>query len=137
MDEDRIRHLEMIQSVINRLNTNSFQFKGMAITIVAALLAIYASTQKTDFILIAVLPTIIFWLLDASYLGFERKFRELYKDMAGLNENPTYTTLFEMNTEDYKGGDFFYPKVVFSHTIWPIYLPIIVLLIGLFIYLKP
>ena len=136
MDSDKIKHLEMIQAIITRMNTNSFQLKRLSITIVAALLAVYASTQKLDFILIAIFPPIIFWFLDAYYIQMERKFRELYKDVADINPNPLSVTPFDMNPKLYKGKKFNYFSVCFSKTIWPVYLPIITLLIGIFIYLK-
>lgn len=41
MNEHNIKHLEFIQTNINRMNQNSLQMKGWAITIVSALLAIF------------------------------------------------------------------------------------------------
>jgi len=137
MDSDKIKHLEMIQSIITRMNTNSFQIKGLAITIVAAILAVYAATQKLDFILIAIFPPIIFWILDTYYLQMERKFRGLYNDVAGVTDNPKQIKLFEMRPDLYSRKKYNYFCVLFSKTIWPVYLPIIALLIGIFIYLKP
>lgn len=76
---EEIKHLEFIQNVITRMNTNSFQIKGWCIVIVSSLLAIYASTKNNYFFLAAVFPSTIFWFLDAYYLNQERKFRGLYK----------------------------------------------------------
>jgi hypothetical protein len=136
MDAERIKHLEMIQAIITRMNTNSFQLKGLSITIVAAILAIYAATQKVDFILIAIFPLIIFWFLDTYYLQMERKFRGLYNDVAGVTDDPQTIQLFEMRPDLYTGGKYIYLRILFSKTIWPVYLPIIAILIGIFIYLK-
>ena len=44
MMENKIKHLEFIQSTITRMNQNSFQIKGWMITLVSALLALYASS---------------------------------------------------------------------------------------------
>lgn len=137
MDAEKIKHLEMIQAIITRMNTNSFHLKGLAITIVAAILAVYASTQKLDFILIAIFLPIIFWFLDTYYLQMERKFRGLYNDVARVSDKPKDIKLFAMRPDLYTGGKYAYFCVLFSKTIWPVYLPIIVLLIGIFIYLKP
>jgi Mg2+ and Co2+ transporter CorA len=79
MDEARRQHLEFIQNVITRMNTNSFQIKGMTITIVSALLAIYASTTNVVFVFLSIAPTLLFWFLDSYYLQQERKFRGVYK----------------------------------------------------------
>lgn len=136
MEADKVKHLEFIQSIVTRLNGNSFQIKGIAITIVAALLAVYASNGKVDFILIPVLPSFIFWFLDAYYLQQERKFRGLYNDVAGLSENPKAIKDFEMRPDLYLGGKYGFVNVLFSKTIWPIYIFIIVSLTTIFLYLK-
>ena len=61
MSQPNIKHLEFIQAVITRMNTNSFQIKGWAITIVAALLAVFASTKNKLFILVSLFPVVVFW----------------------------------------------------------------------------
>ena len=63
MEEEKRQHLEFIQNVITRMNTNSFQIKGLAITIVTALMAIYASTKNVAFIFLGIPPTFLFWFL--------------------------------------------------------------------------
>ena len=130
------KHLEFIQNIVTRLNTNSFQIKGLAITIVAALLAVYASTLKLDFILISILSTIIFWFLDTYYLQQERKFRGLYNDVAGVSDKPKEIKLFEMRPDLYKGRKYNYICVLFSKTIWTIYIPIVIILTATYYYLK-
>ena len=60
--EEKIKHLEFVQNVITRMNANSFQLKGWAITIVSALLALYASSDKVLYIFVAIVPVIIFCL---------------------------------------------------------------------------
>lgn len=136
MDDNKTKHLEFIQHIVTRLNTNSFQIKGLAITIVAALLAVYASTQKLAFIIIPILPTLIFWFLDAYYLQQERKFRGLYNDVAGVSENPKEIKEFEMRPDLYKGGKYSFISVLFSETIWPIYILILTILTVIYFYLK-
>ncbi len=68
------------------MNQNSIQIKGWMITLVSALLALYASSEKPVYIIIAVLPT-FFLLLDAYYLQQERRFRGVYNDVAGLSSD--------------------------------------------------
>lgn len=67
--ESKIEHLKMIQGIITRMNTNSFQIKGWTITLVSALLALYANSRKVTYIFIALIPVLIFWFLDSYYLG--------------------------------------------------------------------
>ncbi len=139
MDADKLKHLEFIQNVIIRMNTNSFQIKGWAITLVSATLALYASTKIDCFILIGIFPTLIFWFLDAYYLMQERKFRGLYNDVAGVSEKPLELKPFAMNIKLYTKAinkKYCYCDVFWSTTIWRLYLPVIIMLIGIFIYLK-
>ncbi len=88
MTDEQLKHLEFIQNVITRMNTNSFQIKGWAVTLVSALLAIFASTKNDYFVLAAMFPAVVLWFLDSYYLMQERKFRGLYDDVAGVSEQP-------------------------------------------------
>ena len=133
MENDKIKHLEFIQGVITRLNSNSFQIKGWAITIIAAVLALFASTKKIDFILIGVFPTFLFWLMDAYCLRQERKFRGLYNDVAGVSKNSSKVKSFDMNTEKYKGGIYSFWKVLWTKTIWIVYFFIIISLVATYL----
>ena len=65
MDEVKRQHLTFIQGVITRMNTNSFQIKGWTITIVSALLALYANSFNVIYIFVAIIPVLLFWFLDA------------------------------------------------------------------------
>lgn len=67
-------HLEMIQGVIARIAGNSFLLKGWSVTIAAALFALAARDSNSQFACIALLPSIVFWGLDAYYLRQERLF---------------------------------------------------------------
>jgi len=135
MSKDKLKHLEFIQNVITRMNTNSFQIKGWTVTIVSAILAIYASTKNCYFVLSGIFPTLIFWFLDTYYLTQERKFRGLYNDVAEVSENPKQIKPFAMRPDLYTKGKYSYWYVFWSTTIWKLYLTIIIILCGLFMYL--
>lgn len=130
--EEKIKHLEFVQNVITRINSNSFQLKGWMIAILSALLALYASSSKTLYIFVAIIPTLIFWLLDTYYLQQERKFRGLYNDIAagiiGTFEMPIDRYVYSRKNKESK--KFFYWNVFFSKTIWPLY-GLVVLGLGL------
>jgi len=136
MSDDKLKHLEFVQNIITRMNTNSFQIKGWAVTIVSAILAIYASTKNSYFVLCGIFPTVMFWFLDAYYLTQERKFRGLYDDVSGVSENPKQIKPFAMRPDLYTEGKYSYRDVFWSTTIWKLYLSIIVILVALFVYLK-
>jgi hypothetical protein len=137
MNENNIKHLELIQSNIARMNQNSFQMKGWAIAILSALLAIFAASVddnghgNVSFIFIAIVPTIIFWLLDSYYLQQERKFIGIYNDIACLTEEPKRIDVrkFEMPLDKYVGCKYCFFRVIWSKTEWPLYLTIILGLI--------
>ena len=123
MMENKIKHLEFIQSTITRMNQNSFQIKGWLITLVSALLALYASSERVVYILIAIVPAVVFWFLDAYYLQQERRFRGVYNDVAGLSPDDSRINVreFEMPIQKYQCGKYCYFNVLFSKTIFPLY----------------
>lgn len=73
-------HLGILQSVIQRMATNSSSSKAWCITIVSAILVIVADKNKPEFAWIAILPTFLFMCLDAYYLALEKGFRTSYND---------------------------------------------------------
>lgn len=137
MMENKIKHLEFIQSTITRMNQNSFQIKGWMITLVSALLALYASSEKVVYILIAIVPAIVFWFLDAYYLQQERRFRGVYNDVAGLSPDNSRINVreFEMPIQKYQCGKYCYFNVLFSKTIFPLYGIVIAGLVVAFVLL--
>ena len=83
---DKVKHLEFIQSVINRLSANSFLLKGWGATLVAALFALAAKDADAKFILVAYIPVLVFWVVDAYMLSRERAFRSLYNEVRQRSE---------------------------------------------------
>lgn len=128
--------MEFIQSVVTRMNTNSFQLKGWSITLVSALLALVASTNNTHFILVALFPVFVFWFLDAYYLMQERKFRGLYSDVAGHAEDPKEIKTYEMRPDLYTKGKYSYGSSFRSPTIIGLHLPLAFGLIALYLILN-
>ena len=72
-------HLTIMQGVINRMAENSRSCKVWCVTLVAATLVLVARTGEPQHALIALVPTLLFWVLDAYYLGLERRFRKSYR----------------------------------------------------------
>lgn len=84
--EAKLKHLEFIQAVISRMATNSFLFKGWAITIAAGLAASAAVEERRALLVITLVSTVMFWALDGYYLWLERCFRKLYQEVARRDE---------------------------------------------------
>jgi hypothetical protein len=85
--EAKLKHLEFIEAVIGRMATNSFLFKGWAITIAAALSGFAAVDSKHGLLIIALVATLMFWALDGYYLWLERCFVVLYNVVASKDKN--------------------------------------------------
>ena len=67
-------HLTMMQGVINRMAENSRSCKVWCVTLVAAVLVLVARTNDPQHALIALIPTLLFLVLDSYYLALERAF---------------------------------------------------------------
>ncbi|WP_138335219.1 MULTISPECIES: hypothetical protein [Streptococcus] len=102
MSEYNVKHLEMIQAIIERMGNNSFIIKGWSFTSIGALFAFWFSNTSMWYILLLnFCVTILFWFHDAYYLSLERQFRRLY-DEVRLSE---IETDFRM-TPKQEEGDF-------------------------------
>jgi hypothetical protein len=78
----KLKHLEFIQAAIARMATNSFLFKGWAITIAAGLSAFAAVNTMGALLAIALVSTFMFWGMDGYYLWLERGFVHLHEQVA-------------------------------------------------------
>ncbi|MEM1003025.1 MAG: hypothetical protein AAGH46_10295 [Bacteroidota bacterium] len=127
---DERQHLIFIQDIISRMSQCSFRLKQWMITLVAAVLGLSQTIPTKAFVLIALLPILVFWLLDAYYLHQERKYRVLYNECITNKA----VRIYDLNTKKYLTGFCEYLKVIFSKSIWPLYFPLLGLIIFLFIY---
>lgn len=117
--EDKTKYLEFIQNIITRMNTNSFQLKGMSVTITSALLALTANNFNILYVSIVYFSLFIFWGLDAYYLSQKRGYRKLYNDTRKLNENEVD---FNLKLEsDYLKGKNSWSYTLTNKTILPLY----------------
>src|SRR3989338_2312189 len=71
-----IEEIKIIQDIIKRMAFNSFMIKGWAITLVVVTLLLKGNKYQ---VLIAFIPLLVFWFLDAYFLWQEKMYRELYK----------------------------------------------------------
>lgn len=76
--EAKLKHLEMIQGVINRMASNSFQLKEWTVVLVSALFALAAKDANGLYVYLAYFPTVVFWILDGYFLRQECLYRKLY-----------------------------------------------------------
>lgn len=126
--EKKIKHLEMVETVIDRMSQNSFMLKGWAITLLVGIFALSAQAADQRYILIVYVPLFTFWFLDSFYLQLERKYKILYKEILKTKENDID---FNMDTNIFskiiiKEEKLNYYKCFFSLTELLFYFPIIV-----------
>lgn len=100
--EAKLKHLEFIQTTINRMANNSFLLKGWAITVVGGLLAFGFKDLDCRYIFISLAVLFFFWILDGYYLYQEKLFRELYERTSKKEENEIN---FSMKTEKCENGE--------------------------------
>lgn len=100
--EKKLKHLEMIQGVINRMAHCSFLLKGWSVILISGLFALAAKDANPMFVYLANLPVIAFWVLDGYYLYQERLYRKLYSHVRKMEASDID---FEMNLTRFKGED--------------------------------
>ena len=137
--ENKIKYLEMIENVIERMARNSFELKGWAVTLIALVGALASQGSDKRFVVLAFIPAVTFWFLDSFYLQMERKYKILYKNVAVKSDNDKID--FDMDTrkivlsvEESKRVCFC--KCLFSRTELWFYFPIIIAIIAVIILLK-
>ena len=121
----KLKHLELIENVINRLAKNSFFLKGWTIILVAALLGFAAKDSAPFYVALTAIPALFFWGLDGFYLSQEQLFRLLYDAVRKTDEDDIDfsmdTAPFQHKTDCLKG--------TFSKTLIFFYPPILLLII--------
>lgn len=129
MDENKRKHLEFIQAIIERMARNSFFLKGWSLTLVTGIFAfIYKEESESLFFLIAIFPIVIFWILDGYFLSQERLFRALYGKVSKAKEEDID---YSMNIMPFTKGDIKknkktgWIKSMFSVTLNLFYIPMI------------
>jgi hypothetical protein len=142
-DEKKVKHLELIQGVVNRLAGNSFSMKGWSITLVSALFALAAKDANVRYAALALLPALCFWGLDAYYLRQERLFRKLYDavrtdkkflDPRKPGEPGQPIASFSMNTAPVNSEVDSWSSVLISPTIVWLHAPITIAVVAVIIY---
>lgn len=103
-NENETEHLQLIQSIINRMASNGFLLKGWCITLLTALIAL-SIDKHPKILVVSILPILGFWYLDAFFLKTERAYRSLYNKAILKDET---VPLFSLNPM-YSGE---------QHTIW-------------------
>ncbi|WP_299393322.1 hypothetical protein [Pelagibius sp.] len=114
MEHRKIKHMEFVQGVINRLAQSSFLLKGWSVVLVAALSALAAENSNRSFIFLAYIPVIVFWGLDGYFLRQEKMFRALYDRVRKMEDDAID---FSMSTKSVDREVPALARVIFSATL--------------------
>ena len=122
----RIRHLQMLQSAIDRMAENSARLKTLCISVSAALVAFSASAKEPNVLLFSVPLIFVFGGLDAQYLRLERAFRSRFDSVrsSDLIERVDFPI-----SPSFSAGNHL-ASVLLSWSVWLFYLPIALILLG-------
>jgi hypothetical protein len=131
--EHKLKHLEFIQAVINRLSGNSFLLKAWSVTLVTALFALSTKDVNPKYALVAYLPVLVFWLLDAYFLSRERAFRALYDVVRAEHEGKIS---FSMDIKRFGKGKNSWPGSFLSGTLSLFYLSILGLMLVVMYFIR-
>src|SRR5215218_6802260 len=121
LSDARLKHLEFIHNVISRLAGNSFWLKGWSVTLVAAIFAVAAKDGTGSFLWVALIPAFAFWGLDAFYRGQEHVFRDMHDEVVAGDVD-----LMSMQTEKYEKGFVGWLGDLFSRSVWPFHLALVI-----------
>ncbi len=116
--EKKLKHLEFIQNVITRMNSNSFLIKGWTITLVSALFALAAKDSNLKFVMVSYIAIPVFWILDGFFIAVEKRYRELYNEVAGKDKG---NIDFKMDASKFNKDDATWLSGIFSKTLIPFY----------------
>ena len=126
---NKLKHLEMIQHIVNRMASGSTFLKGWTVIFVAAVLGFVLKDSKPSGVWITIIPTLAFWVLDGIYLRQEKLFRKLYDKVRVLEDEKID---FSMETSRVRQEVKNWFCICFSKTIWPFYLAILAVIIVVF-----
>jgi len=121
--EAKLKHLVLIQGVIDRMASNSFRLKGWSVVLVSAILVLTAREGSGEAALIGLVPALVFWGLDAYFLRQERLYRALYDHVRVLDPHEID---FSMQTDTFTGRRLTWHSSFFSRTLFSFYLAVLV-----------
>ena len=123
--------IDIIQSIIARMWSNSFMIKWWTITLAVWIIALDKFNENNRMVLLwlSLFSIFVFWLLDAYYLQQEKLYRKLYNRII-KNREKSNEYIFDMNTERVFGKNECFVCVMFLKTVWPLYALLITFLIA-------
>jgi hypothetical protein len=122
MDEAQLRdamyrEITLVEDIIKRMASNSFQIKAWTVTLVVGSLVLKNGRTES---LVAFIPLIAFWYLDGYFLRTERLYRKLYAWLVA-NRRTTENRFFDMDVSHFHNDVGSTLRVMFSQTLLVFY----------------
>lgn len=130
--ESKLKHLELVQAIINRMANNSFMLKGWAVTLISGIFVLSGKDTDKLYFLVAYVPIIVFWGLDAYYLLQERLYRSLYDKVRQMDEDKIDFSL-KATVQEFNNDKNCYNSCLFSKTELWFYFPLGIVCTGIII----
>jgi hypothetical protein len=122
MDKEVLhKEIDLIQSCISRMASNSFLIKGWTISLIGVVLALIDRQSLTLVTLLLIFPVLSFWFLDAYFLRTERQYRELYKWVLDKRSINSHEYLYDLNPDRFRDNVSNIFKIMFSLTLGVFY----------------
>lgn len=120
-DENKVKHLEMIQGAIGRMGGNLFYLRGWSITLIVGVLAILSQKDNVDIFpgIVLVVVVLMFWVYDGYFLSLEKKYRALYDKVRKSKNGDTDFSMDISEFNTHADKTIFY--CMLSKTIAPFY----------------
>lgn len=134
-EEKKILYLQMLQEPIGRMSTISSIIKGFTITILAGVIAWNSEEFHIEFLVLGILPIIMFMFLDIYYLSLERKFKYRYEQVRSGHHPVNFCMKLEHSCKETIAANATLEKCFCSLSIWLFYLPLMII-VGLILYIK-
>ena len=127
----RLKHLEMIQSVIERMSAASGQTKASCIALVTGMMALATAIDNSSIAAFASPAVVLFAMLDCRYLWLERGYRNRFDDVRSESINETAD--FDMSARHTTS----FWACFGSVAIWPFYIAVLSFAVVASIYIAP
>lgn len=86
--DDERQYMQMMQGNIERMANNSANSKTWLITLIAGFMAISCTFAELHWwLLLATVPTAMFWYLDGLYLSLERQMRNRQRNLLNMQSS--------------------------------------------------
>lgn len=151
LDKSKVleKEIDLIQSCINRMAHNSFIVKGWMISVLAVLLGLLSKTFNVTILsIVCIIVSMCFWYLDGFFLRLERLYRwkyewiiknrmssnEYYYDLNPYNDKMWLDERKKSKKKKHSNNKIINQikimleiiKVMFSSTLWVIYIPFVI-----------